>query len=113
MQNNQPQLWLEATKNYSNRYLFAKDELTGQRGAGYRRIIEVLAVGRAETQDQVGAHGALLMSHERTFITGSDFLMDGGVTAAYWFVNSLHNRIRSDTLDYAFSNSLTCGLENV
>jgi hypothetical protein len=29
--------------------------------------------------------GALLMGPEGAFITGSDFLMDGGVTAAYWF----------------------------
>jgi len=25
------------------------------------------------------------MGPEGTFITGSDFLMDGGVTASYWF----------------------------
>jgi hypothetical protein len=25
------------------------------------------------------------MGYDGTFITGSDFLMDGGVTAAYWF----------------------------
>ena len=29
--------------------------------------------------------GALLMGSDGAFITGSDFLMDGGVTAAYWF----------------------------
>jgi len=29
--------------------------------------------------------GALLMGPDGAFITGSDFLMDGGVTAAYWF----------------------------
>jgi NAD(P)-dependent dehydrogenase (short-subunit alcohol dehydrogenase family) len=28
---------------------------------------------------------ALLMGPEGAFITGSDFLMDGGVTASYWF----------------------------
>jgi hypothetical protein len=27
----------------------------------------------------------LLMGEEGAFITGSDFLMDGGVTAAYWY----------------------------
>jgi predicted dinucleotide-binding enzyme len=27
----------------------------------------------------------LLMGPDGGFITGSDFLMDGGVTAAYWF----------------------------
>jgi len=43
----------------------AKDELSRPRGAAYRR-------------------GALLMGPDGGFITGSDFLMDGGVTAAYW-----------------------------
>ena len=46
---------------------------------------EVSAVGRAGTPDEVGALGALLMGPDGTFITGSDFLMDGGVTAAYWY----------------------------
>jgi len=27
----------------------------------------------------------LLMGPDGGFITGSDFLMDGGVTAAYWY----------------------------
>jgi NAD(P)-dependent dehydrogenase (short-subunit alcohol dehydrogenase family) len=63
----------------------AKDELSGPRGDGYRRMIELSAVGRAGTPDEVGAVGALLMGPEGAFITGSDFLMDGGVTAAYWF----------------------------
>jgi NAD(P)-dependent dehydrogenase (short-subunit alcohol dehydrogenase family) len=63
----------------------AKDELTGPRGAGYRRMIEVSPAGRAGTPDEVGTVGALLMGADGAFITGSDFLMDGGVTAAYWF----------------------------
>jgi NAD(P)-dependent dehydrogenase (short-subunit alcohol dehydrogenase family) len=63
----------------------AKDELTGPRGAGYRRMIEVCAAGRAGTPDEVGTVGALLMGSDGGFITGSDFLMDGGVTAAYWY----------------------------
>jgi NAD(P)-dependent dehydrogenase (short-subunit alcohol dehydrogenase family) len=63
----------------------ANDELTGPRGAGYRRMIEACAAGRAGTPDEVGTVGALLMGPEGSFITGSDFLMDGGVTAAYWY----------------------------
>ncbi len=63
----------------------AKDELEGPRGAGYRRMIEVSAAGRGGTPDEVGTVGALLMGSDGTFITGSDFLMDGGVTAAYWY----------------------------
>src|SRR6202042_410851 len=56
----------------------AKDQLTGPRGDGYRHMIEVCAVGRAGTPDEVGTVGALLMGQEGAFITGSDFLMDGG-----------------------------------
>jgi NAD(P)-dependent dehydrogenase (short-subunit alcohol dehydrogenase family) len=63
----------------------AKDELSGPRGEGYRRMIELCPVGRAGTPDEVGTVGALLMGAEGAFITGSDFLMDGGVTAAYRF----------------------------
>lgn len=63
----------------------AKDELTGPRGAGYRRMIELSPAGRAGTPDEVGNVGALLMGADGAFITGSDFLMDGGVTAAYWY----------------------------
>jgi len=63
----------------------ANDELTGPRGAGYRRMIELCPVGRAATPDEVGNVGALLMGPDGGFITGSDFLMDGGVTAAYWY----------------------------
>ena len=63
----------------------AKDELSGPRGAGYRRMIELCPVGRAGTPDEVGNVGALLMGSDGAFITGSDFLMDGGVTAAYWY----------------------------
>jgi len=63
----------------------AKDELTGPRGEGYRRMIELSPVGRGGTPDEVGAVGALLMGPDGTFITGSDFLMDGGVTASYFY----------------------------
>src|ERR1700722_11082322 len=63
----------------------AKNELTGPRGEGYRRMIELSAAGRAGTPDGGGTVGALLMGPDGGFITGSDFLMDGGVTAAYWY----------------------------
>lgn len=63
----------------------ARDELNGPRGEGYRRMIELCPAGRAGTPDEVGTVGALLMGPDGAFITGSDFLMDGGVTAAYWY----------------------------
>lgn len=63
----------------------ARDELTGPRGEGYRRMIELSPAGRAGTPDEIGHVGALLMGPDGAFITGSDFLMDGGVTATYWY----------------------------
>jgi NAD(P)-dependent dehydrogenase (short-subunit alcohol dehydrogenase family) len=63
----------------------ANDELKGPRGEGYRRMIESSVAKRAGTPDEVGALGALLMSRDGAFITGSDFLMDGGVTATFWY----------------------------
>ncbi len=63
----------------------AKDELSGPRGEGYRHMIESSPIGRAGTPDEVAAVGALLMGPDGGFITGSDILMDGGVTAAYWY----------------------------
>ena len=63
----------------------ARDELTGPRGEGYRRMIELSAAGRPGTPDEVANVAALLMGPDGGFITGSDILMDGGVTASYWF----------------------------
>ena len=63
----------------------AKDELTGPRGEGYRRMIEGCPVGRAGTSDEVANVAALLMGPDGAFITGSDILMDGGVTSSYFF----------------------------
>jgi len=63
----------------------ARDELTGPRGEGYRRMIELSPAGRGGTPDEVGTVGALLMGPDGAFITGSDFLMDGGVTASYFY----------------------------
>lgn len=63
----------------------ARDELTGPRGAGYRRMIDLCPAKRAGTPDEVAGVAALLMGPDGGFITGSDFLMDGGVTASWWF----------------------------
>jgi len=63
----------------------AHDELTGPRAAGYRRMVEGCPVGRAGTPDEVANVAALLMGPDGAFITGSDFLMDGGVTASFFF----------------------------
>ncbi|HEY5423357.1 MAG TPA: SDR family oxidoreductase [Ilumatobacteraceae bacterium] len=63
----------------------ARDELTGPRGEGYRRMLELSPAGRAGTPDEVAHLAALLMGADGAFITGSDVLMDGGVTASYFF----------------------------
>lgn len=63
----------------------ARDELGGPRGAGYRRMIDLSPAGRGGTPDEVGAVAALLMGPEGTFFTGSDILVDGGVTASYFY----------------------------
>ena len=59
--------------------------VSGPRGSGYRRMIEHCPAGRAGTPDEVGNVGALLMGPDGAFITGSDFLMDGGVTASCFY----------------------------
>jgi NAD(P)-dependent dehydrogenase (short-subunit alcohol dehydrogenase family) len=45
-------------------------------------MIEVSPAGRAGTPDEAGTVAALLMGSDGAFITGSDVLMDGGVTFA-------------------------------
>jgi NAD(P)-dependent dehydrogenase (short-subunit alcohol dehydrogenase family) len=68
----------------------AADELTGPRGEGYRRMLDESPAGRAGTPDEVATIAALLMGPDGAFITGSDFLMDGGVTASYFFGEPAH-----------------------
>lgn len=63
----------------------AYEELNGPLGDIYRRMISTSPAGRAGTPDEVANVAALLMGPDGAFITGSDFLMDGGVTSAYWY----------------------------
>jgi NAD(P)-dependent dehydrogenase (short-subunit alcohol dehydrogenase family) len=63
----------------------ARDELTGPRGESYRRVLELSPAGRAGTPDEVATLAALLLGPDGAFITGSDFLIDGGVTASYFY----------------------------
>jgi NAD(P)-dependent dehydrogenase (short-subunit alcohol dehydrogenase family) len=63
----------------------ARDELTGPRGEGYRRMLSQSPAGRAGTPDEVATVAALLMGPDGAFITGTDVLMDGGVTASYFY----------------------------
>jgi len=66
----------------------AREELTGPRGEGYRAMLLGSPAGRAGTPDEVATVAALLMGPDGAFITGSDVLMDGGVTAS-WFYGDL------------------------
>ena len=63
----------------------ARDELSGPRAEGYQRFLDLSPAGRAGTPDEVANVGALLMGPDAAFITGSDFLIDGGVTASYFY----------------------------
>ena len=63
----------------------AADELRGSRGEGYRKMLEASPAGRAGTPDEVGDLAEFLMSSRGKFISGADFLIDGGTTASYWF----------------------------
>ena len=63
----------------------ANDELKGPRGEGYRRMIEGMPAHRAGTPDEVGDLAEFLMSSRGRWITGSDFLIDGGCTASYFY----------------------------
>lgn len=60
-------------------------ELSGPDGQKYKKMIEACPARRAGTPDEIGSLGAFLMGPESGFITGSDFLIDGGMTASYWF----------------------------
>lgn len=63
----------------------ANDELNGPRGAMYKRMLELCPSKRAGTPDDVANVAELLMTDRGSFISGSDFLMDGGVTASWWY----------------------------
>lgn len=63
----------------------AVDELKGPRGEGYRNMLKSSPAKRAGTPDEVGDLAQFLMSEKGRFITGADFLIDGGTTASYFY----------------------------
>ena len=63
----------------------ANDELHGPRKEGYLRMIEGMPARRAGTPDEVGDLAEFLMSSRGRFISGADYLIDGGCTASYWY----------------------------
>lgn len=62
----------------------AHDELNGERADFYRDMLARMPAGRAGTPDEVAALAALIMGPEGGYITGSDFLIDGGATANFF-----------------------------
>lgn len=63
----------------------AIDEFNGPRGNFYKNMFEKMPAGRPGTADEVANVAELLMSDKGAFITGADFLIDGGATASYFY----------------------------
>lgn len=63
----------------------ALDEFNGPRGDFYKNMFAKCPAGRPGTADEVGALAELVMGPQGAFITGSDFLIDGGATASYYY----------------------------
>lgn len=63
----------------------AKDEFHGPRGDFYKNMFTNCPAGRPGTADEVANVAELLMSDRASFITGADFLCDGGATASYYY----------------------------
>lgn len=63
----------------------ALDEFNGPRGDFYKNMFAKCPAGRPGTTDEVANVAELLMSSKGAFITGSDFLIDGGATASYFY----------------------------
>jgi NAD(P)-dependent dehydrogenase (short-subunit alcohol dehydrogenase family) len=63
----------------------AIDEFNGPRGDFYKNMFAKCPAGRPGTADEVANVAELVMNEKGTFITGSDFLIDGGATASYYY----------------------------
>lgn len=63
----------------------AIDEFNGPRGDFYKNMFAKCPAGRPGTADEVANVAELLMTERGVFITGADFLIDGGATASYFY----------------------------
>ena len=63
----------------------AIDEFNGPRGDFYKNMFEKCPAGRPGTADEVANVAELLLSDKGAFITGTDFMCDGGATASYFY----------------------------
>lgn len=63
----------------------AIDEFNGIRGDFYKNMFAKCPARRPGTADEVANVAELLMNEKAAFITGADFLIDGGATASYFY----------------------------
>lgn len=63
----------------------AIDEFNGPRGQFYKNMFAKCPAGRPGTADEVADLAQLIMDSRSGFITGSDFLIDGGATASFFY----------------------------
>ena len=70
----------------------AIDEFNGPRGDFYKNMFAKCPAGRPGTADEVANVAELLMRPQGAFITGADFLIDGGATASYLYGELSTNR---------------------
>lgn len=63
----------------------ALDEFNGPRGDFYKNMFAKCPAGRPGTADEIANVAELLMSNRGAFITGADFLIDGGATASFFY----------------------------
>ncbi|MDO4301001.1 MAG: SDR family oxidoreductase [Clostridia bacterium] len=63
----------------------AIDEFNGPRGDFYKNMFAKCPAGRPGTADEVANVAELLLSDKGAFITGTDFMCDGGATASYFY----------------------------
>lgn len=63
----------------------AIDEFNGPRGDFYKNMFAKCPAGRPGTADEIANVAELLMGQKGAFITGADFLIDGGATASYFY----------------------------
>ena len=63
----------------------ALGEFNGIRGDFYKNMFAKCPAHRPGTADEVANVAELLMSDKGAFITGTDFLIDGGATASYFY----------------------------
>ena len=63
----------------------AIDEFNGPRGDFYKNMFAKCPARRPGTADEVASLAELMLDSRGAFITGSDFLIDGGATASFFY----------------------------